>query len=67
MSIDTAINNAAASVEMEGYSIDEQCKYWCRQVLENKITMEQYIQLVLEDVNIHIQILQNLWVKFVGK
>lgn len=54
MSIDRAINNAAASVEMEGYSIDEQCKDWYRQVLENKITMEQYIQLVLEDVNIHI-------------
>lgn len=52
MSIDRAINNAAASVEMEGYSIDEQCKYWCRQVLENKITMEQYIQLVLEQAGV---------------
>lgn len=53
MSIDRAINNAAASVEMEGYSIDEQCKNWCRQVLENKITMEQYIQLVLENADIN--------------
>ena len=26
MSIDRAINNAAASVEMEGYTIDDQCK-----------------------------------------
>ena len=52
MSIDKAINNAAASVEMEGFIIDEQCKEWCRQVLENKITMEQYIQLVLEQAGI---------------
>lgn len=52
MSIERAINNSAASVEMEGYSIDEQSKEWCRQVLEKKITMEQYIQLVLEQAGV---------------
>ena len=46
MSIDRAIQNAAASVEMEGYLIDEQCKDWCRQLLNNEITMEEYIELV---------------------
>ncbi len=46
MSVDKAISNAAASVEMEGFCIDEQSKEWCRQLLENKITFEQYIQLV---------------------
>ncbi len=46
MSIERAINNAAASVEMEGYSIDEQSKIWCRQLLEKQITMDQYIHLV---------------------
>ena len=53
MSIDKAINNAASSVEMEGYTIDDQCKEWCRQVLENKMTMEQYIQLVLEQAGVN--------------
>ena len=52
VSIDKAINNAAASVEMEGFIIDEQCKEWCHQGLENKITMEQYIQLVLVQAGI---------------
>lgn len=44
--IEKAINNAAASVEMEGFAIDEQSKIWCRQLLLNEITMEQYIVLV---------------------
>ena len=46
MSIDKAIENAAASVEMEGYRIDEQCKEWCRKLLNGQLTMEEYIVLV---------------------
>lgn len=46
MSIDKAIENSAASVEMEGYQIDEQCKDWCRKLLQGEITMEEYIVLV---------------------
>lgn len=46
MSIDKAIENSAASVEMEGYKIDEQCKDWCRKLLQGEITMEEYIVLV---------------------
>lgn len=41
ISIDKAIKNAATSVEMEGYHIDEACKEWCRQLLRKEITMEQ--------------------------
>ena len=44
--IEKAINNAAASVEMEGYHIDEQSKEWCRQLLRKEITTEEYISLV---------------------
>ena len=44
--IENAIKNAAASVEMEGYHIDEQSKEWCRQLLRKEITMEEYIALV---------------------
>ena len=46
MSIDKAIKNSAASVEMEGYQIDDQCKAWCRQLLQGELTMEEYIVLV---------------------
>lgn len=46
MSIDKAIANAAASVTMEGYVVDEQCKEWCRSLLQGEITMEEYIVLV---------------------
>lgn len=45
-SYDKAIENAAASVEMEGYQIDEQSKEWCKKLLLNEITMEEYIELV---------------------
>lgn len=45
-SYDKAIENAVASVEMEGYQIDEQSKEWCKKLLLNEITMEEYIELV---------------------
>lgn len=44
--IEKAIKNASASVEMEGFLVDEQSKIWCRKLLLNEITMEQYISLV---------------------
>ena len=44
--IEKAIKNAVASVEMEGYHIDEQSKEWCRQLLRKEITMEEYIALI---------------------
>jgi hypothetical protein len=46
MSIDKAIENSAASVEMEGFRIDEQCKDWCRKLLNGELSMEEYIVLV---------------------
>ncbi len=52
MSIEKAINNAAASVEIEGYHIDEQTREWARQLLEGKITMDEYIGLVLEQAGV---------------
>ena len=52
MSIDRAINNAAASVEMEGYHIDEKSREWCRMLLNKELSMEQYIQLVKEKAGV---------------
>lgn len=48
MSIDKAIENSAASVEMEGYVIDDECKDWCRKLLLGELTIEEYIILVKE-------------------
>lgn len=52
--IEKAINNAAASIEMEGFSIDEQSKMLCRKLLLNEITMEQYIALVKQRAGVNI-------------
>lgn len=46
MSIDKAIENSVASVEVEGFRIDEQCKDWCRKLLKGELSMEEYIVLV---------------------
>ena len=46
MSIEKAIANATASIEMEGFQINEQCKEWCRKLLQGELTMEEYIVLV---------------------
>lgn len=47
-SLNRSIANAAASVAMEGFCIDEECKDWCRMVLLNKITKEEYLSLLLK-------------------
>ena len=52
MSIDKAIENAVASVEMEGFSIDEQSKDLCRKLLNQEISMEQYISLIKQSVGV---------------
>ena len=43
-----ALNNAVASVEIEGYNITEDEKKLCMAVLEGKITKEEMIKKVLE-------------------
>lgn len=51
-SIDKSIKNAVASVEMEGFHIDEQSKIWCKQLLLNEITMEEYISKVKQKAGV---------------
>ena len=41
--ISLAIENAARSVEMEGFSVDEQTKKECRRLIRNEITLSEYI------------------------
>lgn len=51
--IDKAIKNASASVEMEGFSIDEQSKILCKKLLLNEITMEDYILFVKQKAGVN--------------
>lgn len=52
MKIDKAIENAVASVKMEGYQVDSECVEWCKMLLKNKINMDQYIALVKKKVEV---------------
>lgn len=51
-SVDRSVANAAASVEMEGYTIDEECRDWCRMVLLNQMSKEDYLHLLLKKAGV---------------
>lgn len=50
--IEKAIRSATASLEMEGFTVDEETKDLCRKVLRKEITIEQYIDLVKQKVGV---------------
>lgn len=54
MSTEKAIENAVASVKMEGYQLDSECILWCRKLLENEIDMEQYITFVKQKSGVEV-------------
>lgn len=43
-----ALNNAVASVEMEGYSVSEYEKKLCMEVLNGNISKDDFIKIMLE-------------------
>ncbi len=45
-----ALNNAVASVEMEGYKISDNEKELCMEVLDGKLTKDEFIKIMLEKV-----------------
>ncbi len=47
-----AIENAAASIEMEGFIITEQNKAWCEKLLNNEITFDEYLKYALKQVGV---------------
>ncbi|MGM9936961.1 MAG: antitoxin VbhA family protein [Candidatus Ornithomonoglobus sp.] len=47
-----ALNNAVASVEMEGYRVSEYEKKLCMDVLNGKLTKDAFIQKLLERCNV---------------
>lgn len=48
MSIDTAVNNASASLKMEGLTVSDDLKQLCIKKINNEISMEEYIKLAME-------------------
>lgn len=44
-----AMNNAEASLNMEGLYVSEECKELCRKLLKKEISLEEYIKLVICD------------------
>ncbi|MDY6016991.1 MAG: hypothetical protein SPI97_05195 [Oscillospiraceae bacterium] len=46
MSHSKAIENAAASVEMEGFVVTEEYKMLCEKLLVNEITFDEYVELI---------------------
>jgi hypothetical protein len=52
MLTDKAIESAVASVKMEGYQLDNECIQWCKKLLENEITMDQYIAFVKQKTGV---------------
>lgn len=48
MSIDTAVNSAAASLKIEGLIVSDELKALCIKKINNEITMEEYIKLAME-------------------
>ena len=52
MSIEKAIANATASLEMEGFQVDKKSMDLCRKLLEGKITMEEYIAIVKTEAGV---------------
>ena len=44
------LNNAVASVEMEGYKISDNEKELCMEVLDGKLTNDEFIKIMLEKV-----------------
>ena len=45
-----ALNNAVTSVEMEGYKISDNEKELCMEVLDGKLTKDEFIKIMLEKV-----------------
>jgi hypothetical protein len=45
-----AIENAAASVEMEGFKVDKETKEMCAKLLSGEMTFEEYLAISLKSV-----------------
>lgn len=42
-----SVENSVASVTMEGFTITNQDKELCQKLIDNEITMSQYLEIIL--------------------
>ena len=49
-----AIENATASLEMEGFKVSEQSKIWCEKLLNKEITFDEYLAFALKQVGVSV-------------
>lgn len=49
---DRAINNAAASIEMEGFIVTAQSRELCKKLLNKEITIAEYIKTVTASIEV---------------
>ena len=47
-----AVENAVASVEMEGFQVDEETKMMCERLLKGEITYDEYLAFVLQSLKV---------------
>lgn len=48
-----AMNNAEASINMEGLYVSEFCKELCEMLLKKEITFEEYMKRITEGTEAH--------------
>lgn len=48
MFVKNALDRGIANVEIEGLTVDEQMREWCKKLLEKEITYEEYLALLRE-------------------
>ena len=46
MTLENALDRGIANVEIEGFTVDEQMREWCKKLLKKEITYEEYLALL---------------------
>lgn len=50
--IKIALNNAEASLNMEGLTVSEYTKFLCKKLLSQEITMAEYLEIVKQKAGV---------------
>ena len=46
MTLENALDRGIVNVEIEGFTVDEQMREWCKNFLKKEITYEEYLALL---------------------
>ena len=53
IALQKAMNNAEASMNMEGLYVSDLSKELCKKLLKKEITFEEYLKIVVSGVTVH--------------